>query len=120
MVHFSFMPRGRMGAALEGQKLVDRRHGGCVPRVNPDLSAPRSIKLLIGNGAAASRHDGSARHGFSVHLEGLGEISGLEGGGDVAHVLADPRDACRVRACVAIEDDPPTIREVFKDVGQVY
>src|SRR2546430_697481 len=61
MVNLSFMPRSMMGAALEGQKLVYRRHGGCVARVDPDLSAARSIDLLIGNVAPPSRHDGCAR-----------------------------------------------------------
>src|SRR6266700_2050628 len=103
MVHGSFMTRGMMGTALEGKELVDRRDGRCVARVNPDLSASRSITLLVGNVPALSRHDGCAWHGFRMHVEGLGEIAGLEGGGNVAHVLADPPDPRRVPTRVPIE-----------------
>ena len=116
MTHLSLMAQSMMSVPLKGQKLVDRRHGGCVARADPDFGATQPIDFLIGDATAPSCHNGRARHGFGVHLEGLSEISGLERGSDVAHVLADPRDTKRVGTCVAVEDDPPAVGEVFKDV----
>ena len=105
-----------MSVALKGQKLVDRRHGGCVTRADPHLGATWPIDFLIADAAASSGHNRCPRHSFGVYLEGLGEVSGLERDRDIAHVLPNPRDTKRVGTCVTVEDDPPAVWEVFKHV----
>jgi len=116
MTHLSLAAHSMMRVALKGQKLVDRRHGGCVTRADPDLGAMWPIDFLVADAAAPSCHNGCPWHNFGVYLEGLGEVSGLERDCDVAHVLPNPRDTNRVSTCVTVEHDSPAVWEVFKDV----
>lgn len=102
--------------ALEGQKVVNRRDGVPVTRSDPDFCAARAIEGSIADCGAPSRHDCGARHDVCMHLARLGEIAGLEGSGDVAHVLADSGDASTVGCSVAVEHDPPTVGQVLEDV----
>src|SRR5437016_12946458 len=105
MTHLSLVAHSMMSVALKGQKLVDRRHGGCVTRADPHLRATWPIDFLIADAAASSGHNRCPRHSFGVYLDGLGEVSGLDRGRDIPHVLLNPSDPKRVSTSATSEDD---------------
>src|SRR5437879_13080805 len=98
MTHLSLVAHGMMSVALKGQKLVDRRHGGCVTRADPHLGATWPIDFLIADAAASSGHNRCPRHSFGVELEGLGELSGLGRDRGIAQLPQNPHDRKRVSA----------------------
>src|SRR5229473_1430565 len=112
----AFVRAGMMSAPLKRQELMDRRDRGRIGAPDPHLGATRAVAFLIMHGGTPSGHDRGARHDRRVHLKWLREIPRRERRRDVPHVLADGRDPSRVRPADTVEDDAPTIGEIFKHV----